>query len=81
MMRFRSEWLTLFTLTALVVAAWSWPGGGAAPSATVPAKAVAVAPSRHADIAAAGVDDMPVGTARTADRAKPVRARPQPVRP
>ncbi|RYB02245.1 hypothetical protein [Lichenibacterium ramalinae] len=81
-MRFRSEWLTLFTLTAVAVGAVSLPRGLApAAVAFAPGAGTAGAVARRADLMAAGVDLMPIGTARAVGRAKSLRARPMPDRP
>ena len=70
-MRLRSEWLTLFTMTALVAV------GVALPRADAPIAAAA----KRSDMAAAGIDYMPIGTARAVGRAKAMRARAVEMRP
>jgi hypothetical protein len=77
-MRFRSEWLTLFTLTAIAVGAVSLPRGMALPPG---GEAVAIAPAKRAELTAAGVDFMPIGTARAVGRARALRARTLPDHP
>jgi len=64
-MRFRSEWLTLFTLTAAVAGALALPRG-ATPGPVV---------AKRFDLPAAGIDDRPVGSIRGGDRARGSRAK------
>lgn len=65
-MRFRSEWLTLFTLTAAVAGAVALPRGGT--SNPVVAK--------RFDATAAGIDERPVGSIKGGDRPRGSRAKP-----
>lgn len=75
-MRFRSEWLTLFTLTAVAGGLLSLEaGGGSDPVVAAPVAA------KRAELTTAGVDYMPIGTARAVGKARSLHAKPAPDHP
>ena len=65
-MRFRSEWLTIFTLTAAVAGALALPRGDS------PGPVAA----KRFDAAFPGIDDRPVGSIKASDRPHGQRAKP-----
>ncbi|HEX4766322.1 MAG TPA: hypothetical protein VH414_08585 [Lichenihabitans sp.] len=66
-MRIRSEWVTLVTVTGLAVCALM-PPKHAAPTAAAPI-------ATHDNIAAAGIDYTPVGSAHLPDKKKSLHRR------
>lgn len=68
-MRFRSEWLTLLTLTLV--------GAGALACARLDGSA----PAGHAALPSGGIDPTPTGTIRATAKAHPAQAKLRPAHP